>query len=206
MRRIRSALFLAVFVSAVGVTPAVEAETKLRGTYAVTSVRTCTVSSGFPFGIDATGLPTLIPPGAFRQESVDAGVLIFRADGTGASIGRSKTMNLTVTTPNTSILSISEYNVPFTFVVNHDDTVDLSFSLGTAGILLGSGAGDTVTISPRSGHLQIADQGRVLVDAPATTVEQETLNFQVANGTPFTQNRICSRSSTAARLRHSDFD
>jgi len=164
------------------------------------------VSTGFPFGIDATGMPTLIPPGAVRQESVDAGVLIFREDGTGASIGRSKAMNLTATAINTSILSISEYNVPFAFVVNDDDTVDLSFGLGTAGILLGSGAGDTVTISPRSGHLQIADQGRMILDAPATTIEQETLSFQVPNGSPFTQYRICSRSSTAAPLRQSDFD
>src|SRR5262249_16073899 len=116
------------------------------------------------------------------------------------------TMNLTATAPNTSILSISEYNVPFTFVVNDDDTVDLSFGLGTAGILLGSGAGDTVTISPRSGHLQIADQGRVVLDAAAETIEQETVNVQVRNGGPFRQYRICSRSSTAAPLRQSDFD
>jgi len=207
MRRILSVLVMVLSVSAFGgVTPGVEAGTKLRGTYAVTSIRTCTVSTGFPFGIDATGLPTLIPPGVVRQESVDAGVLIFRQDGTGASIGRSKTMNLTTTAPNASILSISEYNNPFTFVVNDDDTVDLSFGLGTAGVLLGSGAGNTVTISPRSGHLQIADQGRVILDAPATTVEQETLSFQVPNGSPFTQYRICSRSSTAAPLRQGDFD
>jgi hypothetical protein len=207
MRRILSALFLVSFVGSVGgVTPGVEAGTKLRGTYASTSVRTCTVSTGFPFGIDATGMPTLIPPGVFRQESVDAGVLIFRDDGTGASIGRSNTMNLTATAPNTSIQSISEYNVPFTFVVNDDDTVDLSFGLGTSGILLGSGAGDTVTISPRSSHLQIADQARVLVSAQATTIEQETLAFQVPNGSPFTQFRLCSRSTTAAPLRHGDHD
>ncbi len=142
----------------------------------------------------------------FRQESVDAGVLIFRDDGTGASIGRSKTMNLTSTAPGASILSISEYNNPFTFVVNDDDTVDLSFGLGSAATLLGAGAGNTITISPRLGRLQITDQGRVIVDAPAVTVEQETLAFQVPNGSPFTQYRICSRSSTAAPLRQSDFD
>ena len=46
----------------------------------------------------------------------------------------------------------------------------------------------------------------MILDAPATTVEQETLSFQVPNGSPFTQYRICSRSSTAAPLRQGDFD
>jgi hypothetical protein len=63
-----------------------------------------------------------------------------------------------------------------------------------------------VTISPRSSHLQIADQARVLVSAQATTIEQETLAFQVPNGSPFTQFRLCSRSTTAAPLRHGDHD
>jgi hypothetical protein len=104
MRRILSVLFVVLLASAIsGVTSSVEARTKLHGAYAFTTARSCTVTNssptGTPFGIDPTGMPTLIPTaGVFRQEAADSGVETFNEDGTGISIGRSKTMNTSNTT------------------------------------------------------------------------------------------------------------
>jgi len=99
-----------------------------------------------------------------------------------------------------SILSISETEVPFTYIINPDDTVDISFGEATVTVLLGAGTGLTVTVSPLSALFQIGNGANVLVSAPQTSIAQETLQFFNPDGTPaFTQNRICTRSSTFVR-------
>lgn len=175
----------------------------------MTTARSCTITNNSPtptpFGIDPSGAPTLIPAGGvFRQQSADASIETFNGDGTGITVGRSKSMNISDTGVGASILSITEFSIPFTYVVNDDDTVDISFGVGTATTLLGSGAGNVITISPRSGRSQIAAGGKIILSAPASTIEQETLVFQVPNDGSFTQTRLCTRSSTAARLNGDD--
>jgi hypothetical protein len=131
---------------------------------------------------------------------------MFNEDGTGISIGRSKTMNTSNTNVGVSIVSISEFSTPFTSVVNDDDTVEINFGVATATILLGSGAGDTVTVSGRLARAQIADGGKIILSGPAVAIEEETLHFNVPNDGAFAQVRLCTRSSTAAKLRREGDD
>src|SRR5215470_6032992 len=137
MRRILSILLVVVLVGAVGSATLVHARTKLHGSYAVTSTRSCTVTNNSPtpisFGTDASGAPSIIPPGGvFRQESADASIETFNGDGTGITVGRSKTINISATAVGASIVSLSEFSIPFTYVVNDDDTVDINFGTGTS--------------------------------------------------------------------------
>jgi len=211
MRRILSILLVVLLVGTVGSAPSVQARTKLHGSYAVTSARSCTVTNNSPtpisFGIDASGTPSLIPAGGvFRQEATDAAIETFNGDGTGITVGRSKTINITATAVGSSIISLSDFSIPFTYVVNDDDTVDINFGTGTATTLLGSGAGNVVTVGPRSARVQIAAGGKILLTAPAEAIEQERLHFQVPNDGTFEQTRLCTRSSTAAKLSGGDRD
>ena len=203
MQRTVSAFLMVLFMNAVGwVTPTVEARMNLNGTYATTSARSCTVATT-PFTNDPSGVPTVIPTSGVlsRQSSVDSGTVTFKADGTGTSTGRSTTMNISSTSG--SILGISEFEVPFTYIVNPDNTVGISFDEVTFTVFLGNGAGLMGTASPRSALFQIGNGANVLVSAPQTSIAQETLYFSSAVPpftplplTPFTQYRICTRSST----------
>src|SRR5262249_58945171 len=59
---------------------------------------------------------------------------------------------------------------------------------------------------PRSARAQIAAGGKILLTAPAEAIEQERLHFQVPNDGTFEQTRLCTRSSTAAKLSGGDRD
>ena len=205
MRRTLSALFVVLFVNAVGGgAPTVEARMNLNGTYAFTTFRSCTVASS-EFTIDTSGARTVIPAippgGVFRQNSVDSGTIRFNADGTGTSTGRSTTMNISNTSVGVSILSISEFSTPFTNSVNADNTVEISFGEVAFTILLGSGTGLTGTASPRSARVQIGNGANTLVSAPRTSIAQETLHFFNPDSRPaFTQYRLCVRSGPQVKM------
>src|SRR5262249_48753908 len=195
-RRLLVAVAALLVVSAViGVTASVEGRPQtLHGSYAVATVRSCTVTNNLnyttnpifthfgPDRADLFALPTVLPTtiGVFRQEASDSAIETFNADGTGMVVGRSKTMNISATfnpqnpppNPSPSILSISAFTIHFTFVVNDDQTVDISLSEFDAEILTGPLKGQFVKVGPRSARLQIADGGRALLTAPATTIEE----------------------------------
>src|SRR5262249_17844908 len=166
MQRALSALtvFVLLCVSAVGgVVPTVEARVILNGSYAFTTFRSCTVLNGTQFLLDSSGAPTIIPAGAgvFRQNAVDSGVITFNVDGTGTSVGRSKTMNISAlpssTTPSGSIMSISEFKVPFTYAIDADNTVDISFGVVHFDVVDGGGTGNSGTVSARNAQVQIGN-------------------------------------------------
>lgn len=82
MQRLTSILLVVLFVGATGSAAPVQARAKLHGSYAVTSVRSCTVTNNSPtptpFGIDPSGAPTLIPAGGvFRLHSTDSSIETF---------------------------------------------------------------------------------------------------------------------------------
>lgn len=196
MRRIGVPLIVTLFVSVVGGATTVNAAGRvLAGSYAFTTARSCTVANQ-SFGVNLE-----IPGGVFRQQSVDAGTFTFNPDGTGTSISSSKTMNVTNTTVGALILSISEVSVPFTYTVNADNEVALTFGVLTFQTTVGSGAGNTGTVTfSVPARLQLAGGRTTLLRAPATEMAQEVLNFTPPIGLPFTQYRICTRSTTATRL------
>jgi hypothetical protein len=201
MQRTLSALFIVLFVHAVGgVPPTVEARTHLHGTYISEGFRSCTVAST-PFNNDPSGAPTVISGEVFRQNAVDAGTFTFNEDGTGTQTGRSTTLGISTTAVGASILSISEFTVPFTYVVSADSTLDISFGEGTFAIVLGEGAGETGTTSPRSDHLQLGQGANEFVAGPSTHIEQETVHFNLPHGGALTQYRLCVRSGGRARAR-----
>jgi len=198
MQRILSLSFIVLFVNAIGgIAPAVEARTNLNGTYAFTQVRSCTVANS-PFDDDPSGAPTRIPATGVvaRQVAEDSGITTFNADGTGTTSGRSSSMNISNTTVGASILSITEFSVPFTYTVNADNTVDINNGVTTFATVLGGGAGNTGTVDPRSARLTIGNGANTLVRAPRTEIEQETLHFN--NQT--TQYRLCTRSVTLVKM------
>src|SRR5215471_4978594 len=198
-----SIVIVVLLITAVGgVAPTVQARTKLNGTYAFTSVRTCTQTlTNTPFIADASGAPTVIPTGGvLREEAVDSGVTTFNADGTGTTTSTGRTMNLSNFTIGGSIFSVSESSDTFTYTVNADDTVDLSIGEVKFKTVLGTGAGNTGTVSPRSARLQVGDGANTLVSAPRTEIEQETIVFNLANDGSITRYRICTRSSTLVKM------
>ena len=199
MRRALTGLFLVMFVGT-GLPQTAEARRHLSGNYAFVGDRLCTVAST-PFTNDASGAPTVISGSVFRQSSVDAGIFTFHSDGTGTQTGRSTTMDMSDTTVGASILDISEFSVPFTYVLNADDTLDITFGEGTFTIVLGAGAGNTGTTSPRSEHDQLGERDILFVAGPSTGIEQETVSTNVPGGSPFTQYRLCTRSGTRPKLR-----
>ncbi len=189
-------LIVALFVSVVGSATTVNAAGRvLHGSYALTTARSCTVAN-LPFGVNLE-----IPGGVFRLQSVDAGTLTFKPDGTGTSVSSSKTMNVSNTTAGALILSISEVSGPFTYTVNADNEVVVTFGVLTFQTTVGAGVGNTGTVTfSVPARFQLAGGRTTLLRAPATEMAQEVLNFIPPIGAPFTQYRICTRSTTATRL------
>jgi hypothetical protein len=195
-RRALPALLIVLLLSAV-VVPAGDAR-DLNLTYATTLMRACTTSNNIPFGIDGSGLPTVIPPGASRQSAVDTALVTFQPDGTGTLVGTTHTMNLTATSG--PIFSISEFSRPFTYSASESDgTVDLEIGEGTFRTLAGAGAGNTGTVSARASRYLLSNGVLAYVDTALTTLEQETLNLNLAAGGTLAQYRICTRSQTGVR-------
>ncbi len=195
MQRLLSALVVMLVVSTIGAGP-VEARTNLHGSYAFTTVQSCTNQINTQFGFDASGAQVVITSdGVFRQTGTRTGVITFHPDGTGTRFYRSHLMNITPTAVGTSIDAIAESSTPFTYTVNDDDTVDLSLGVDRVTILLGAGAPLTVTINPVLERLAIGNGGNTLVWVNLSEISQETANF--SNGV--TQYRLCTRSTTAVR-------
>src|SRR5262249_15187887 len=139
----------------------------------------------------------------FRQNAVDSGVITFNVDGTGTSVGRSKTMNISAlpssTTPSGSIMSISEFKVPFTYAIDADNTVDISFGVVHFDVVDGGGTGNSGPVSARNAKVQIGNGAITIVGAPATEIEQETVVNNILNDGTLTQYRICVRSGPDVR-------
>lgn len=202
MSRTTRLLFLgAAVVAAVGVglaTSSAEAQgnlnARLRGAYAATVARTCTISN-----MAFVGPNLAIPPGASvsRQAASDSSVVTFNGDGTGTTTGRTSSMNLTAT--GGGILSISEFSSTFDYLVNPDGTVETSNILTTFETVFPPG-GSTGTTSGRVGRLQIADGNSMLVSAPAEQITMETQTITPPTGNPFAQYRLCVRSAVYTKL------
>lgn len=202
MHRTSSAFFVALFATAVGwVTPTAEARMNLNGDYASTSSRSCTVQTTPPgFVPDPTsGAPTVITGFVFRQNAADSSTFTFNVNGTGSITGVSRTMNISATAPVSSIYSVSQFSTPFTYVVNPDDTVDLSFGVTTFTTVNGSGTGNTGTVSPRLARLKLGSGGNTLVSGQGTGIGQEVVTITTPANVTFTQWRLCTRSSTLVR-------
>ena len=176
-----------------------EGRKHLTGTFDFAGVRSCTIAST-PFNNDASGVPTVISGAVFRQSAVDAGTFAFNEDGTGTQTGRSTTMDITNTTVGAAIFNISEFSVPFTYVLNADHTLDIKFGEGTFSIILGDGTGNTGTTGPRS-ERDVLVNPNAFEAGPSTVIEQETVNVNVPGGGSFTQYRLCTRSGFRPRLR-----
>src|SRR5262249_54010503 len=196
-----------LFLSVVGIASTVEAR-DLEGRFAFTQARTCTQTAGnTPFVADASGAPTIIPAaGVFRQAADDTGILTFNEDGTGTNTGRSRTMNITDMTVGDSILSISDFSTPFTFKVNNDNTVDISFGVTTFSTVLGGGTGNTGTVTGRLAQIQLGKDGNTFVGVNRNAITQETVVTKVVGDGTRTQFRICTRSTTGVRIRNDDRD
>jgi hypothetical protein len=199
-----SAFFIVLFATAVGwVTPPAEARMNLNGDYAATSSRSCTVQTTGPFAPDpASGAPTVITGSVFRQNSADSLSFTFNANGTGSITGGvARTMNISATAPGGTIYSVSvnQFPTPFTYVINPDDTVDLSLGVTTSTTVSGSGTGNTVTVSPRLVRLKLGSGGNTLVSGQGTGIEQEAITVTTPANVTFTWWRICTRSTTLVR-------
>lgn len=172
----------------------------LRGAYAFTGARTCTVLSA-PFVGPTFAIPASIPPdpfvNVFRQSASDAGITTFNGDGTGTSSGTSSTMNVTST--GGSPLGLSETTSEFNYTVNPDGTVDTATTTFFS-TFFGSGAGNTGTVTGSVGRLQISHGNTMLVSAPQVQVSPETLVITLAVGGQITQYRICVNSRVYTKL------
>lgn len=165
----------------------------LRGAYASTTARTCTVSP-VPFGGNF-----VVPPGTFvfRQTAADNGITTYNGDGTATFIGRTSSMNITNT--GGSFNSISDVTADVNYAVNPDGTVDTTVS-STFATVVGAGVGNTGTTTGQVGRLQISHGKTMLVSAPAEQITVETQDITPPGGSPFTQYRLCVRSTTQTRL------
>jgi len=201
MHRTLSIFFVVLLATGVSwVTPTAEARMSLNGDYASTSSRSCTVQTTGPFLPDPTsGAPTVISGFVFRQNVADSSTMTFSVNGTGSITGVSRTMNITSTAPGSSIYSVSQFSTPFTYVVNPDDSVDISFGVSTFTTINGSGTGNTGTVSPRLARVKIANGGNTLVSGQGTGIGQEIVTITPPVGPTITQWRLCTRSSTFAR-------
>jgi hypothetical protein len=199
MRSIVAKLSMLLSVSAVLLATA-EARTNLNGTYVFFGDRACTLSST-PFANDASGAPTIIEGPVFRQSAVDTGTFTFNSNGTGIQTGRSSIIDLTDTTVGDSIQSLSDFSVPFTYVVNPDNTLDINFGEGTFTVVLGAGTGNTGTTSPRFEHDQLVNGGSSFIAGRPIDIEQQTTSTNEPGGGSFTQYRLCARSGLRARTK-----
>jgi hypothetical protein len=191
-------LFMVMFGSAV-LLSATDDLKHLTGTFDFVGDRSCTISST-PFNNDASGAPTIISGAVFRQNAVDTGTFVLNADGTGKQTGQSTTMDISNTTVGDSIYNITEFSVPFTYVIDGDNILEIRFGGGTFTIVLGGGTGDTGTTSPRSERFVLLNPSEFIA-GPSTDIEQETLTFNVPGGSSFTQYRLCTRSGFRKKPR-----
>jgi hypothetical protein len=168
-------------------------DARLRGAYATTTARTCTVSS-LPFGDNF-----VFQPGAFvsRQSAVDNSITTYHGDGTATAIGRSSSMNISST--GGSFNSISDFTANINYAVNLDGTVDTMIS-STFETVVGAGKGNTGTTIGQVGRLQISHGNTMLVSAPAEQLSPETQVISPLVGATFTQYRLCVRSTTQTML------
>jgi hypothetical protein len=193
MRRTFTTLFTVVlFVTGSFPRTAEANKHTLNRRYAFVGFRVCTVAST-PFGNDASGAPTIITGDVLRQSSVDAGFFKFNADGTGTQTGRSTTMDLTETTAGASILSISEFSVPFTYLIKDDGILVINFGDGTFTTILGAGKGNTGTLGPRSEQDQLTHRDRDFLAGPSSDIEQQKIITNEPGGGSSTQYRLCTR-------------
>ena len=165
----------------------------LRGAYAVTTARTCTVS---PVPFQGENLD--IPPGAFvfRQTAVDNGITTYHGDGTATFAGRTSSININST--GGSAISISDVTADIEYTVNPDGTVDTAISSRFA--LVFPATGLTGTTTGQVGRSQISHGNTMLVSAPQGKVSVETQVLTPLAGVPFTQYRLCVRSATQTKL------
>lgn len=189
---------LALLCAIVGLIGTADAGTNLNGVYIFAGDRSCTISST-PFGTDASGAPTLISGPVIRQGAVDTGTFTFHTDGTGVQAGRSTTIDLSTTTVGASIYSLSEFSVPFTYVVNPDGSLDIKFTEGTFSVLLGADAGAAGTTGPRSEHDALGEGNSVFIAGLPTDIEQQTIVTNPPGGSSFTRYRLCVRSGVRPR-------
>lgn len=190
------ALMVAVGLGIIGLAALAEADRPhVHGAYAFTQTRTCTVSN-LPFA----GPTFAIPSGAllFRQAASDSGVTTFHDDGTGISTGRSSSMNLTAF--GGGVLSISEIVTTFEYTVNADGIVERTDVSTTFVTVLGSGTGNTGTVSGQVSRLQLAHGRSMLVSAPQEEITTETQVITPVVGDVVTQYRLCVRSFVGTRV------
>ena len=206
MRHASAKLSIVLLVSAAivalmsaGPSPKAEARTNLNATYAFVGPRTCTLSST-PFGNDASGTPTVIAGLVFRQSAVDTGTFTFNPDGSGIQTGRSSTIDLTDTLVGDSIQSLTDFSVPFTYTVAADNTLEINFGEGTFTVILGAGAGDTGTLSPRSERGVLLNGGNAFIAGNPIDIEQQTITFNEPGGGSFTQYRLCAREGNRVKV------
>jgi len=197
MQRVLAELSIVLLVSAAQLSAA-EARTNLNATYVFYGDRTCTLSSA-PFQNDPSGTPTVIAGPVLRQSAVDTGTFTFHPDGTGIQTGRSSTLDLTDTTVGDSIQSLSDFSVPFTYVVNADDSLDINFGEGTFTVVPGVGTGNTGTTSPRFERDQLVSGGSSFIAGRPIDIEQQTITVSEPGGGSFTQYRLCARSGLRER-------
>jgi hypothetical protein len=98
-----------------------------------------------------------------------------------------------------AILSVTEFSSTFDYTVHPDGTFD-TFTSTVFETVLGSGVGNTGTVSGQVGRLQLAHGTKMYVSAPRQQIANETLVITPPVGAPFTQHRICVRSTTASKL------
>lgn len=134
----------------------------------------------------------------FRQAASDSGVTTFHGDGTGTSTGRSSSMNLTAF--GGGVLSISEIVTTFEYTVNADGIVERTDVSTTFVTVLGSGTGNTGTVSGQVSRLQLAHGRSMLVSAPQEEITTETQVITPVVGDVVTQYRLCVRSLVATRV------
>jgi hypothetical protein len=166
----------------------------LRGAYAFTTARTCTISP-VPFLEPNFAVPT--GTSLSRQSAVDNGIITYHGDGTATSIGRSSGMNITST--GGSFNSVSGFRADVNYAVHPGGTVETTVS-STFEIVAGANVGLTGTTTGQVGWLQISHGNTMLVSAPAQGISVETQLITPLLGNQFTQYRLCVRSTTQTKL------
>jgi hypothetical protein len=166
---------------------------QLRGAYAVTVARTCTVSS-LPF----EGENLEIPFGAFvfSQTATDNGIATYNGDGTATFIGRTSAVNINST--GGSAIFFSNFTAAIEYRVNPDGTVDTRRNSSSFVVVLPA-TGITGTTTGEIDRLQISGGNTMLVSAPAAQVSVETQVSTTPAGI-FTRYRVCARSTTQTKL------
>lgn len=157
---------------------------QLRGAYALTQTRICTVSSQ-PFGENLE-----IPSNTFvfSQTATDNGIITYNGDGTATFVGRTSTNST-----GGSAIFLSDVTTAVEYMVNPDGTVDQRFSSSFAVVFPATGI--TGTVTGGVGRLQTSGGNTMLVSAPPAQVSVETVTTLTS-----TQYRVCARSTTQSKL------